>query len=162
MLQQGLESLPPLPPVVAAAAPEAAPPPAEEPAPRPLAFSELTEQEQQKSRLRTEADGYTIHNTVRIKQIRQLGGLPPDCDYEPPRPELLGFLTHGTGSNLLGGHLGAMGPAGAARAARLRGDCVAVAAWRGRASPRPGSPKNSGRSGWFVPAAGVGRGTARI
>jgi hypothetical protein len=77
MLQQGLESLPPGPPV--AAAPPAAP--AEPERTRPLAFSELTEHEQQRSRLRSEADGYTLPNRVRVKQIRQLGGLPPDCDY---------------------------------------------------------------------------------
>jgi hypothetical protein len=97
MLQQGLESLPPGPPV--AAAPPAAP--AEPERTRPLAFSELTEHDQQRSRLRSEADGYTLPNRVRVKQIRQLGGLPPDCDYEPPWPKLLDFLIHGTGSNLL-------------------------------------------------------------
>jgi hypothetical protein len=100
LLTEGLESLPPLPPIVAAPAPEAEPPPAEVLPPRPLAWSDLTEEEQRKSRLRTEADQFAIYNTVRAKQIRQLGGLPPDCDYEPPRPEILDLIIKGDTSNL--------------------------------------------------------------
>jgi hypothetical protein len=38
---------------------------------------------------------------VRVKRIRQLGGLPPDCDYEPPRPEILDLIVNGETSNLL-------------------------------------------------------------
>ena len=101
-LMQGLESLPPLPPVAAppAPAPEAEPAPDEVPPPRPLAWSDLTEEEQQRSLLWQEADRYALYNTVRVQQIRKLGGLPPDCDYEPPRPEILDLIINGDTSNL--------------------------------------------------------------
>ena len=93
LITQALAVLSPLPPPPPA--PEAAAPPAEDVPPRPLAWSDLSEEEQRRSLLRQEADRYAIYNTVRAKQIRQLGGLPPDCDYEPPRPEILDLIVHG-------------------------------------------------------------------
>jgi hypothetical protein len=101
-LMQGLESLPPLPPVAAppAPAPEAEPAPDEVPPPRPLAWSDLTEEEQQRSLLWQEADRYALYNTVQVQQIRKLGGLPPDCGYEPPRPEVLDIIINGDTSTL--------------------------------------------------------------
>jgi hypothetical protein len=50
--------------------------------------------------LRGEAGKYAVLNPVRVQQIRKLGGLPPDCDYEPPRPEVLHEIIHGNCSNL--------------------------------------------------------------
>jgi hypothetical protein len=37
---------------------------------------------------------------MQVKRIRQHGGLPPDCDFEPPDPELLHAIVTGNGSNL--------------------------------------------------------------
>jgi hypothetical protein len=99
LITQALATLSPMPPP--APAPEAAASPADPVHPRPLAFSDLTEQEQQRERLRSEADRYAICHTVRVKLIRQLGGLPPDCDYEPPRPEILDLIINGQTSNLI-------------------------------------------------------------
>jgi hypothetical protein len=74
----------------AAAAPE--PPP-------PLTPEEAAEVEKQEV-LKRRASRYAILHTVQVKRIRQHGGLPPDCDFEPPDPELLHAIVTGDGSNL--------------------------------------------------------------
>jgi hypothetical protein len=94
LMTQALATLPPPPPALDAAAP------AEPERTRPLAWSDLTEQEQQASLLQQEADRYALYNTVRVQRIRTLGGLPPDCDYEPPRPEILDLIINGDTSTL--------------------------------------------------------------
>jgi hypothetical protein len=99
LMTEALASLSPMPPPPRA--PVAAPPPGEEAPPRPLAWSDLTEEEQRQSLLWQEADRYAICHTARVKRIRQLGGLPPNCDYEPPRPEILDMIIHGETSNLI-------------------------------------------------------------
>jgi hypothetical protein len=83
-MTEALESLPPepdpLPPPEAQAATAAAP--SRLPAWQPRDYSEWSDEEK------------------RVDRIRQLGGLPPDCDYEPPRPEVLHAIITGTGSNM--------------------------------------------------------------
>jgi len=37
---------------------------------------------------------------MRVKAIRQHGGLPPICDFEPPEPEVLHAIITGDTSNL--------------------------------------------------------------
>jgi hypothetical protein len=96
LITQALATMSPMPPL----APAATPPPPEEVPPRPLAWSDLTEDEQRISLLWQEADRYAMHHTVQVQQIRQLGGLPPDYDYEPPRPEVLDIIIHGDTSTL--------------------------------------------------------------
>ena len=105
LMTQALDSLPPdVPPP----APEAAPPPgaaATEPPPppgvmRPRDYEEWSDEEKRQDRVRWQADRYAILHTERVKLIRQRGGLPPDCDFEPPPPEVLHEIIHGNGSNL--------------------------------------------------------------
>ena len=106
-LTDALERLPPQPPV-AAPPPQSAPPAAAEPPPqapppqpaRPRDYEEWSDEEKHRDRIRRQADRYAILHTMRVKRIRQLGGLPPDCDYEPPEPEVLHAIITGTGSNL--------------------------------------------------------------
>ena len=110
LMTDALDSMPPLPlvparaPVLAgaAAARTAAkvpgPPPAEKP--RLLDYDEWPEEEKQKDRLRAKADRYAILHRKEAKLIRQLGGLPPDCDFEPPEPEVLHQIITGDTSNL--------------------------------------------------------------
>ena len=103
-MTQALASLPPQAP------PRPPPPPAARPAAEPAAakpkwaplrdYNDWTPEEKARERLRGEAGRYAVLNPVRVKQIRKLGGLPPDCDYEPPRPEVLHEIIHGNGSNL--------------------------------------------------------------
>ncbi len=104
-MTQALESLPPAPPPPAAAVPPPPAPAAAAPAKppekaRPRDYSEWSDEEKRIDRLRAAAGRYAILNTQRVKLIRQLGGLPPDCDYEPPDPELLHEIINGNGSNL--------------------------------------------------------------
>jgi hypothetical protein len=73
-------------------------PPAEKP--RLLDYDEWPEEEKQKDRLRAKADRYAILHRKEAKLIRQLGGLPPDCDFEPPDPEVLHAIITGDTSNL--------------------------------------------------------------
>jgi len=63
-------------------------------------YSEWSEEEKQADRLRSKADHWAILNTVQAKRIRQHGGLPPDCDFEPPEPEVLHAIINGDTSNL--------------------------------------------------------------
>jgi len=63
-------------------------------------YDDWTPEEKAAEKLRGEAGRYATLNPVRVRIIRQLGGLPPDCDYEPPRPEVLHEIIHGNGSNL--------------------------------------------------------------
>jgi hypothetical protein len=107
LMTQALDSLPP-PPPPAPPAPPAAPPPARgaaAPAPPPETmrvrdYEEWSDEEKRQDRVRWQADRYAILHTERVKLIRQRGGLPPDCDFEPPPPEVLHEIIHGNGSNL--------------------------------------------------------------
>jgi len=91
-MTEAMEGLPPEPrpappPVAAAPAAAAA---AARPARVPLLdYDDWPEDAKQRDRLRAAADRYAILNTMRVKRIRQHGGLPPDCDFEPPEPEIL-------------------------------------------------------------------------
>jgi hypothetical protein len=84
-------------------APASAAPPEPEPykAPPPRDYSEWSAEEKRVDMLRWTAGVYAIHNTERVQLIRKLGGLPPDCDYEPPPPDVLQEIITGTGCNLL-------------------------------------------------------------
>ncbi len=98
LMTDAMERLPPVPPADApserAAAGDAATPAESasalprKPAP-PQVYSEWSDEEKQLDRIRWEADQYAVHHTMRVQAIRKLGGLPPDCDYEPPPPEVL-------------------------------------------------------------------------
>jgi hypothetical protein len=83
-----------LPPRAPRAAPSVAEPP-----PPPLTPEEAAEAERQEV-LKRRASRYAILHTVQVKRIRKHGGLPPDCDFEPPDPELLHAIVTGDGSNL--------------------------------------------------------------
>jgi hypothetical protein len=88
-----LDSMPPAWEAAAAlVAPTSEPPP-------PLTPEEAAEAEKQEL-LKRRASRYAILHTVQVKRIRQHGGLPPDCDFEPPDPELLHAIVTGDGSNL--------------------------------------------------------------
>jgi hypothetical protein len=63
-------------------------------------YSEWTDEEKRIDRLRWEAGHYAVLNTMRVQEMRKLGGLPPNCNYEPPRPELLQEILTGNHSNL--------------------------------------------------------------
>ncbi len=100
-LTQALESLPPAPPPAnQPPAPAAAAPSKPPKAPPPRDYDEWSEEEKRVDRLRATAGRYAILNTMRVERIRQLGGLPPDCDYEPPPPDVLHEIINGNSSNL--------------------------------------------------------------
>jgi hypothetical protein len=83
----------------AAPVPRAAPePPPEKPLYRD--YEDWTDEEKRQDRRDARSSRYALVHTLRAKRIRQCGGLPPDCDFEPPDPELLHDIIHGTGSNL--------------------------------------------------------------
>jgi hypothetical protein len=63
-------------------------------------YSEWSDEEKRQEKLESDAGLYAVLHTERVKKIRQLGGLPPDCDYEPPPPEILDFIIHGDHANL--------------------------------------------------------------
>jgi len=104
LMTQALERMPPGPPKRPAVQPAKAVAAA---APAPAAekvhyrdYSEWSEEEKQADRLRAKADHYAIVNTVRVKEIRKLGRLPDNCDFEPPEPEVLHAIINGDTSNL--------------------------------------------------------------
>ena len=99
LMVEALDSLPP-PPPPPPPAPEAPAPAATFKAPPPVPYDEWTEEEKRIDRLRSVAGRYAVINPLRVKRIRQLGGLPPDCDYEPPPPDVLEEIIHGDSSNL--------------------------------------------------------------
>jgi hypothetical protein len=98
LLTQALESLPPQPPPAPAAPKPAAGSP---PVVRWRDYDDWTDEEKRVDRLHAKASRYAILNPVRVALIRKLGGLPPDCDYEPPDDELLHEIIHGTHPNLI-------------------------------------------------------------
>jgi hypothetical protein len=101
LMMDALERLPagrPEMPETPAPAQPAAPAPAEKP--RWRDYSEWSDEEKRQEKLESDAGLYAVLHTERVKKIRQLGGLPPDCDYEPPPPEILDFIIHGDHSNL--------------------------------------------------------------
>jgi hypothetical protein len=63
-------------------------------------YSEWSDEEKRQDKLLSDAGLYAVLHTERVKRIRQLGGLPPDCDYEPPPPEILDIIIHGDHANL--------------------------------------------------------------
>jgi hypothetical protein len=92
---------PPVPPPSAALSP---PPAAELPPSRflpPQDYSEWSDEEKRQDRLSARASRYAILNTMNVQLIRKLGRLPDNCDFEPPDPELLHEIIHGTHPNLL-------------------------------------------------------------
>jgi len=104
LMTDALERMPPGPPKrpampAAKAVAAAAPAPAAEKV-RYRDYSEWPEEEKQADRLRANADHWAILNTVQAKRIRQHGGLPPDCDFEPPAPEVLHAIINGDTSTL--------------------------------------------------------------
>jgi len=81
---------PPPAPIAAPAAPApvvATPPHCSAPA--------LAETAEQPPDLAAEAERYAILYPRRARQIRRLGGLPDDCDFGPPEPELVPFIVNG-------------------------------------------------------------------
>ena len=75
---------PPAPEAVAVAA-EVAPAPAPRAAPKAVP-----------AELAAEGDAYALHYPRRARLIRRHGGLPPDCDFGPPDPELVHAIVAGT------------------------------------------------------------------
>jgi len=81
----------PAPEVVQASAPAGAPPPAQpSPAPQPA------EDGAPPFDGPADADRYAIVYPRRAALIRQRGGVPDDCDFGPPKPELVPFIATGT------------------------------------------------------------------
>jgi hypothetical protein len=79
------------------AAPEPPPPPEK---PQYRDYEDWTDEEKRQDRRDARSSRYALVHTMRAKRIRQCGGLPADCDFEPPDPELLHDIITGTGSNL--------------------------------------------------------------
>ncbi len=75
----------PLPGPIAQATPDPEPPP---------------DDEEPEPNLATEAEHYAIMYPKRAALIRSLGGLPPKCDFGPPRPELVHVIATGTSPHL--------------------------------------------------------------
>jgi hypothetical protein len=67
----------------------------------PLDYKDWPEEEKRQERLSARASRYAILNTERVKRMRQIGGLPDPCDFEPPDPELLQEILTGTHENLI-------------------------------------------------------------
>jgi hypothetical protein len=104
-LQQLPAGRPEAPPAFAHVAAQAKPAAAPKPAapaekPRWRDYSEWSDEEKREEKLWSDAGRYAVLHTERVKRIRQLGGLPPDCDYEPPPPEILDIIIHGDDANL--------------------------------------------------------------
>jgi hypothetical protein len=112
LMTQAMQIMPPAeapapPPVQPVPPPSTAlsPPPAAELPPSrflpPQDYSEWSEEEKRQDRLSARASRYAILNTMNVQLIRKLGRLPDNCDFEPPDPELLHEIIHGTHPNLL-------------------------------------------------------------
>jgi hypothetical protein len=96
LMTEGLERIPPPP-----APPPAATAPGKRPmAPPPRDYEEWSDEEKHVDLIRWQADRYAIQHTLRVQLIRKLGGLPPDCDFEPPPPEVLEYLIHADSENM--------------------------------------------------------------
>jgi hypothetical protein len=107
LMTEALEGMPAAagPVVVAASASapaieSAAETPSPPPQPRYRDYNDWSDEVKRRDRLSWETGRYAVRNTMRVKLIRRLGGLPPDCDFEPPSPELLHGIIHGTRPNL--------------------------------------------------------------
>lgn len=103
LMTDALERMPPGPPARPAMPVAAAKEPPQSKPPQKVQlidYDDWPEEEKQQNRLRREADRYAILNTMQVKRIRQYGGLPPDCDFEPPPPEVLHVLITGNSSTL--------------------------------------------------------------
>jgi hypothetical protein len=108
LMTQAMEIMPPAPKPAPAPPPappvQTAPPAAELPRSRflpPQDYSEWSDEEKRQDRLSARASRYAILNTMNVQLIRKLGRLPDNCDFEPPDPELLHEIIHGTHPNLL-------------------------------------------------------------
>jgi hypothetical protein len=82
-------------------APAATPRPRPAPAPvaarrRPVAAAKPNEAAEPERDLAAEADSYAILYPRRARLIRRLGGLPSNCDFGPPEPELVHAIVTGT------------------------------------------------------------------
>jgi hypothetical protein len=103
LMTDALKDLPARPPPAAARAPAAAAP-TKAPSktlPPLLDYKDWPEEEKRQIRLSSQASRYAILNTERVKRMRQIGGLPEPCDFEPPDPELLHEILTGTHPNLI-------------------------------------------------------------
>ncbi len=94
-----------LPPPEEPAPPPAAAPAATAPGKRPMAppprdYDEWSDEEKHVDLVRWQADRYAIQHTLRVQLIRKLGGLPPNCDFEPPPPEVLEYIIHADSENM--------------------------------------------------------------
>ena len=102
LLTEAHESLPP--PAPRPARPPAAAPPERSryapPEPDPSLSPEEAAKVERHALLRRQASRYAVLHTARVKEIRQLKGLPENCDYEPPEPDLLDAIINGNSSNL--------------------------------------------------------------
>lgn len=83
LMTEALETMPPPPP--------AAPPPPPVPA-RPRPWAECSPEEQ---RIQTAAARWAVVHPARVRLIRQHGGVPPDCGFEPPEPEVVHAIVTG-------------------------------------------------------------------
>ena len=65
-------------------------------APEPVAEADAEPKVRSELDLKVEAEYYAIHYPRRARLIRKLGGVPPDCDFGPPDPELVKAIINGT------------------------------------------------------------------
>ncbi len=75
--------------------PPAKPPPADDQAPPDPAASATPESEEPQVDFTAEAETYAVIYPRRAQLIRRLGGLPVDCDFGPPEPELVHAIVTG-------------------------------------------------------------------
>jgi len=105
LMTDALDSIAPAP--AEAMAPQPAPvrrsglpaPPVPSPPPRTAPAPEETAEPQPD--LAAEAERYAIVYPHRARLIRSHGGVPDDCDFGPPEPELVPFIVTGTSPALL-------------------------------------------------------------
>ena len=105
LMTEALEKLPARPPQRQMVAPPPPEPAAAAPAKRPMAppprdYDEWSDEEKHVNLVRWQADRYAIQHTLRVQLIRKLGGLPPNCDFEPPPPEVLEYIIHADSENM--------------------------------------------------------------
>jgi hypothetical protein len=93
----------PTPPSAAAPAAEPSPPAAAQPQaerPRPPSAQSFVDDREPSFDPAAEAERYAIIYPRRARLIRRLGGLPDDCDFGPPEPELVQAIVAGTSPEL--------------------------------------------------------------
>lgn len=85
LMTEAMQSITALPPAAPAAKPPARPPLP----PQPRDDNDLSKEGKQRERPMSEAERYAVYNARRVELIRQLGGVPLDRDFQPPRRKLL-------------------------------------------------------------------------